>query len=630
MNEFTRSIKKVFAGAVISVKDFPATIVSAFGFLLVTIVRIQMDWNVQESYNLLLDSLQWSFAFGAIFSLMLITLAHSRFNRKKAFAFANIISILAIVVIFVTLFYFSRVNMDVTGSYSKIISSLAIARVSIGMLVSYLVFIVFSGLTYDKKDLNEKLEIFNIDFPRALFMNHKAFFIAIIYGLVILAGASGVAGAVQALLYQDMSEKVYMYIAAITGFMVFTMFVGYFPDLRIRKKSEQRVIAEKQPRFIEILFGYIMVPLMIALTVVLLLWAGKVVITSMDVPIGELSGIAAAYTIGGIWLHMMVSDHESKLTKFYRRFYPFGAIIILIFEANALVKQVNVSGLKLTEYWFILVWLIAAFGSILLIILKSKAYVMLVAITCILAILSVSPLLGYNVLPVRSQINRLEKLLMSENMLKDDVIIPAMEKPDIKVREEITDAVNYLAYSSDGKLPSWFEEDLGSENIFIKSFGFEKAWPNDKSIDQSPDYRGVSLYLPALTIDISGYDWAINIGPQYEKEQEPISLLGRQGSYKIYWNSNFGNEIPKIEIELNDEIIIQKDMKEFVDTLLDKYSANNMEMEPANWEDMTTILESDEIKALLIFRNIEVSIDSQSDNIYYGVDLESIYILEKN
>ena len=631
MSEFTRSVKKAFSGAMKSFNDFPVTILCGFGFLLVTMVRIQMDWATQQPYNFLFNCLHLSFAFGAVFSLMLTTFAHSRINTKKAFWIGNIISLVSVIFIFVILFFFSKVDISYNMSQYQQISPLAIARVLVGMFVSYLVFILLSGSTYDKKEIDvAKHDIFSINFPRALFMSHKAVFIALIYGIVIILGASGVAGAIQGLLYQNMSEKVYMYIGGITGFIVFTIFVGYFPDFRKGVEDPQRETAEAQPRFVEVLFAYIMVPLMIALTLVILLWTGKQVITGVDVSFEALTSIAAAYTIGGIWLHMMVSEHDAKLTKFYRHMYPVSALIILVFEASVLIKQLGESGLKFTEYWFILLWIGAVAAAILLIILKSKAYILIVAVTCILAITSVLPYVGYNALPVRAQINRLETLLISENMLQDGAIVPATEEPEHEVRAAITDSIDYLAYANDAKLPSWFDEKVTYDYTFKEVFGFNKTWPKDDGVEQPLEYKSISLYLPATSIDISDYNLAINVVDYYEKGQGPINLEGEQGTYKIIWNSYYDSRIPSIEIQLNDEAIIYEDMSKFIDNIINEYSYENMGTRPGNVEDMTMVLESKEVRVLLVVGGLDISMDLNNDSNYYMINLDAIYIYEKN
>lgn len=646
MNNFKRSIKQVFAGAVDALKTFPASIGCAFGFAIVTIIRIQLDWPQQEPFNFLFNCLHWSFALGAIFSLMLITGAQSRFNTGKTFLAANVIGVGAAGLTFLLLYLFAGTDPAVGARYETI-SALAVARVSMVMLVSYLVFVVLAGIRPEADSKIGGQEASKIDgeeasveadsvkgksdFAKAFFMSHKAFFIAAIYGLVIMAGASGVAGAVQVLLYHDMSSKVYLYISTLTGLLAFTLFVGYFPDFRKGEIDGHREVAEKQPRFIEILFGTILVPLVMALTLVLLIWAGKTILSGMAIPIERLSGIAAAYTIGGIWLHMMVTHHETGLAKFYKKYYPVAALVILVFEAWALINQLMKSGLKLTEYWFILVWVVAAAGAILLILLKDRAHTPIVVITCVLAILSVLPLVGYNVLPVNAQVNRLETLLVNENMLQDNQIVTPAAEPELAIRQAITDATEYIAFANDAKLPVWFSEDLGNDRTFRKTFGFDKVWPKEDITNPQPsDYVGISLYLPAGPVDISGYHWAVSVQQEFQKEQTYVTVEGEKGTYRIYWDTNTKDGIPILTVQLNDQVILEKNMNEYIDMISAKYPANNMEPMEGDVADMKLVLESPEISVLLVFRNLEFNLDPQNDVFYYNLNVEALYMNEKN
>ena len=63
-------------------------------------------------------------------------------------------------------------------------------RVLATIFVSLVAFVMIAGRRSDETD-----------FVRALFMAHKSYFIALLYGLVALAGASGIAGAVEGLIY---------------------------------------------------------------------------------------------------------------------------------------------------------------------------------------------------------------------------------------------------------------------------------------------------------------------------------------------------------------------------------------------------------------------------------------------
>lgn len=618
MNAFTHSVSQAFTGAAKAFSTFPVSIGSALCFAVVTIIRIQLEWPQQEPYNFLFNCLHWSFALGAIFSLAAITAAQSRYNTKNAFLLANVLGAAAVGVTFVALYFFGGQEPVIAGARYDMVSVIAVARVIAVMLISILAFIVLASYPPEKSD-----------FARSLFMTHKAFFISLFYGMVIMGGASGVAGAFQALLYNDMSYKVYMYIGTLTGFLVYTMFVGYFPDFRKGQEDPKRDVAQKQPRFIEILFVYILIPIVMAMTIVLLAWAMKTILAGMgESSFIRLSSIATSYAIVGIWLHIMVTQYESGLAKFYRRVYPIAALVILAFETWALVVQLGNSGLKTAEYSFSLLLILAAAAAILLLIYKSKAHLPIVAITCGLAIFAVLPVAGYYALPVRAQIDRLESILVSQEILKDGKLIPAAKEPDKDVRIDITDAVDFLAYAEDAKLPEWFDEDLVQNDVFEKKLGFVKTWP-DLEPAEPGGYMGTYLYLGPEPINIVGYDWAVNLQNTYGKGDGTVTIKGNRGSYKLYWVDTSKVGIPSLSIKLNDEVILDQDMNEYIDRIALKYPPGQNEPREASLEDMSMNIETEELSILIVLNNAEINVDPQNDVINYWIGLNAIYLKEK-
>jgi predicted neutral ceramidase superfamily lipid hydrolase len=184
MNSFTRSISQISKGAVKAFQTFPAALACAVAFAIVTMIRIQLDWPQQEAYNLLFNCLHWAFALGAVFSLAAITAAQSRFNTAKAFLTANLLGAAAAVVTFLLLYLFGGTDQVQTASRVVSASGLSASRVGVAILVSFIAFIILAG--YPKAQS---------DFARSFFMTQKALLIALIYGGVIMAGTSGVAGA---------------------------------------------------------------------------------------------------------------------------------------------------------------------------------------------------------------------------------------------------------------------------------------------------------------------------------------------------------------------------------------------------------------------------------------------------
>lgn len=622
MNAFTRSVSKVFKGAFGAFQAYPASIASAVGFAIVTIVRIHLDWPEQETYNFLFNCLHLSFAVGAIFSLMTITAARSKYNTAKSFLAANVLGAAAVVVTFLLLYFFGGSEPDRFANMIVRVSSLSAARVTVVMFISIMGFIVLASQPKEQSD-----------FSRALLMTHKAFFIAAIYGAVMMSGTSSVAGAIQALLYRQMSYKVYQYLGTLVGFLTFTIFVGYFPDFRKGVVDEHRETLQKQPRFIEVLFEFIMIPIALALTVVLLLWTGKTLMAGQGASFIQLSGIATGYAVGGTWLHIMVTHNTSSLAKFYRKVYPFAALLILAFEAWALVVQLGRFGMKTAEYAFLLVWIVAVAAAVLLILRREKAHVIIVALICGAAVLSVLPLTGYHSVPVKAQLGRLEGLLVSENLLQGYQLVPAATEPERPVREAITDAVTYLAYVEGAKLPVWFDDKLAQPAQFKSKLGFEQIWPEPEEIygEYPQEVMNVALMLENGAFEIEDYRWAIRLQNNEGKFGGASTTVveGERGTYEIDWIVDEMSGMPTLEIRLNDQVILEESMRGYFDRISETYNLGQRNYNEATFEEMSYKLETDEVEVLLVFGNIDFSVNVKEDAMRYWINLDVMYMREK-
>ena len=619
MNQFTKSILKVLQSATNAFKTYPASLFCALMFAIVTIIRIALDWPQQEPYNFLFNCLHWSFALGAIFSLAAITAAQSLYNTRKTFLAANFIGVVLTAFTFVVLYYFGGIMPKDTSSIYSVISNIYEARVSIAILISLLVFMVLAG--YPKE---------HSSFADSFFMTHKAFFIALLYGLVIMGGTTGVASAFQTLIYRDMSTKVYMYLGTISGFLAYAIFTGYFPDFRKGQIDEHREVAQKQPRFIEILFGYILTPIMLALTLVLLIWAGKTVLAGMNAPFMMLTEIAVSYAIGGTWLYVMTSNHHFGLVNFYRKIYPIAALIILAFEAWAIVIQFSKWGLQTSVYSFIIIWIGATAASILLLLMKEKAYHKIVAVICLLAVVWVLPYLGFHALPVTVQTNRLEQMLINNKILVNGKIAPAEQQPTKDIQEKVTDLVNFLANTQNPKLPVWFDKNLNDGLVFRNKLGFEKAWPEpEKFPGGNNNYMESYVIAPSNPVNITGYQWAINLLPENIKENNNPIVVGKNGTYSIHWLMESNNGIPVLKIYKNDKIIVEKNLREYIDTLSRKYPPSNTYMpKTASFDEMLLKFETTELRIMIVFNSFNINVDPQNDRINYNLNPGTLYLSE--
>jgi hypothetical protein len=612
MNAFTRAVSQIFSGAAKAFRAFPAVIGCALLFAVVAMVRIQLDWPEQEAWDFLLSSLHWSLALGALSALAAVTAAYSRSDRPGTLLAANLLGLAAAVVAFLLLFFLSGDQTD----RALTLTALSRARVGVAILVSFLAFLILAGYPRERSD-----------FARSFFMTHKAFFIALLYGLVLLGGLSGVAGAIQTLLYHDMSSKVYQYIMTVSGFIAFTIFVGYFPDFRKGMDDERWEIAQKQPRFIEVLFGYILVPIMLALTAVLLIWAIKTVVTGSWPDFSQLFGIAVAYAGGGVWLHMMVTHHDSNLTGFYRRVFPVATLVILAFEAWALMIQLGDFGMKITEYYFILIWIAAAAASVLLLLRRAWAHAAIVVLVCALSVFSVLPSVGYQALPVNAQVNRLETLLTDGGMLEGDTLVPARTEPALEVRQSITDAVNFLAYAEDARLPAWFDKELSDGSVFQEKLGFSQTWPGYPG--DGGGYLETYLTLPNGAVDIGGYRWSVVLSDFSGKGSDSsVTLEGEKGEYRINWVTSDTDGIPTLKIERSGSVVLEQDLRSFLEQIAVKFPPGQGSSYQPDLEDMSLELETPEVTVLLVFSNISISVDTRQDTTSYWLGLDTLFLSE--
>ena len=611
MYNIRNGIKNIFEGALKSFYRFPASIFSAIIISIISIIRISMDWELQQSYSFLFDSVQLSFLLGAILSMAIVVYLEVKLNRdRKSFVIGNILGILISLISFLLLYYLSPVTSE---DGLKYISNMGNARIFVSIFISSIAFIYFISKS-------EKIDSFSDSF----FIVHRAYIVSLLYGIVIMIGVSGVLSAFQALVYRGMSFKIYQYIGVLIGFLTYTVFLGYFPNFVSGKEIEEIENIKEQPRFIFVLFGFILVPIMIALTMVLLIWSFRVLFSQIEVSFNQLSSIASSYIIFGIWLHIMLESHNTKIANFYKKAYPFTAILVLGFQFWALIGQIGKFGIKTAEYSFMMIWIFGAISVVLLLFYefrKNNGYRKIAILAGIISIIWVSPILGYEDLTFNSQIKRLENLLVKEEILINGQIISIARDIDKLKKAEITDAVDFIADSDKKNIPNWFNREFKEEDKFKDTFGFEKTYG---IYEDSNEYTGQNFRLSTDVIDISDYSLTLNLDLNMIME-EGIKFQWENNNYEII-HSQTELGIPKITVKLERDVIIEQDLEEYLVELSSKSRGSEYGFQELPFEDMNLILEDENIFMILVFENIDIYEDRVEESKNYYVNLQGIYI----
>lgn len=614
-----KRIKEGLKSTLGAIKSYPISIMSALGFTAVTLIRIYMEWPVQEVYNFLFNCLHLTFGFGATFGLMIIALERLIYKDKKEFEIVNYATLFLGMSIFWLLYNYGGIERTIGNTTLQYVSQLAQSRMLALFAISGI------GFVYALKKSDEQSI-----FCESLFMVQKAFIIAMFYGLIVMMGTSAVAGAIQALLFDDMSEKVFMVLAALSGLFSFMIFVGYFPSTQYDHYEGKREFLERQATFIIRLFDLILIPILVAMTIVLLIWAMKIIVTGEWPVFAELSGIITSYVISGLWLHFMVTKHEAVTALFYKKIFPICGVVILMLGFLAWAKQLNESALKADTYVFILIWAVSMIALVMLHIKKGSAHPTIAIIISLSIFGSVFPIVGYHVMPVRSQLNRLEQLLISEDMFDGEQIIPADDHVSLEFKEDITDAVLFIVNEEEAKLPKWVDGRLSDRSFFESTMGFEWALAKEVYYNAS---RAFSLYLELSdeVLDISTYDFAISLSSRVH-QQAPLRLIevtGKKGQYELEWRIDQHTGIPNLRILESKRVLVENDFSDFLETLEKTYQPGHEKERIESILDMSLSTENERLAILLVFKHINITVDVENDKITYYFEVDKLYIREK-
>lgn len=618
-NQFSKGIEKSVKGALQAASRFYMSSFSAFLFMLLMMVQI----NTREVRDGLMDSLEWSLLFMTVFGLAAVVFVRTRKNTTKNIHIANGLTAISGVVLFIILFVtLTKKLQDPSYPYSTF-DRITQNRLSILLIVTFIAFLVFAA----KPSFDRYVS-------RTLFMTQKAIIISGLYGLVLLIGTFIVVGAIQGLLFADLEFTTYQYLGSIIGFITFMLFLGNLPDFSLGEEDEKRKEVEKQPRFIRGLFTYILVPITLALTGVLLLWIVRVVFEGIGENFTRLSAISATYAAIGIWLHMMVREYENALAKFYIKVYPIATVIILAFEVWAIISQLLKYGVQTDEYYFIIVWIVSVAMMVLLLLNVQKSYTILLLLMMGSLVLIALPVVGYEALPAHLQTKRLEKLLNKEQMFDGEKITASSETLPRKVREQITSSAIFLSHQSEQYKPKWLTVSAYDNPGFTEVMGFAPVYPNqDDTPTPKPEKENKVMDLRSKdeALSIQDYNWRIPFIYNNQLDNYLGIFDGKKGTYQIVWDQEKSDTPPTLKITRDNQLVFEESLAAYTEALLTKYPPileSKNDYQGTAVSDLSFPIETDEIKGILLFNTITVTIHPDNDQTDYWYDVAELYISE--
>jgi hypothetical protein len=374
-------------------------------------------------------------------------------------------------------------------------------------------------------------------FNKSMFLR---FLLGALYSAALYGGLSLALLGVQFLLEVEMHEKIWIDLLLIIALPFNTIFfLGGVPK-DVLSLEDDLSFPNGLKKFVQ----YVLMPLVVIYLGILYVYSVKITFLT-ELPKGFVTYLILAFAIAGMLALLLVSplqtDEKTQWVKWYTKVYYWALwpLVILLFVAIST---------RLLEYGWtenrliifgLAVWLLGITTYFTL--FKGRNIIMIpLSLFVLVAVLLAGPLSAENV-ALRSQRNRLESLLLSQNWIDEEGAL----EPD-KIRNSQQDSVKYELYQS----ISFLAEHFGNR-------GIEGFLPVDSSLaplndeNEAYDFKNrleeelnLPSYNPSGSDRVESTQSAVVRATYTRDNLSEIPLLGASRAYRLdqyskkYWMDN--------------------------------------------------------------------------------------------
>ena len=552
-----------------SIKRFPVTIAFSTAFVVIMIITSEIRSSSAHSLIENLNRVSMILALGVPLSLCI----KLYFEKKNNYKLSHIISAFIGEGLILILYYFFLLK-DL-----KMVSTTRYAGVTLALYIAFLF------IPYFKDKENFELYVIKV-FGR--------FFITIIYSAVLYGGLAAILATIDKLLGVKVSSNSYYYtFLIVAGIFAPTYFLGGLPTIK------DSFTKENYPNIFRVLVFYIVMPLISIYTLILYIYFAKIIILKQW-PVGLVSHLVLWYAVISASVLFFISPiyKENSFAKKFMKFFPKLILPLIMLMFFSIGIRVNAYGITENRY-YVIVLSLWVFGVMIYFSFAKKFKNIFLPIT-LSAIMIISvlggPLSSYSV-SKSSQNRRLEKMLLSNNMLQNKKIVKASSISE-KDKNEISSIISYFNSNHSLKDIKYLPGDFKIEDM-EKTFGFQYSKP----YSSPQNYFHFNTMQMGDPIEISGYNYMFDSRYRYD-EKEPTSSFNMRYDY----NSNI------LKIYQNKDVLYTKDMNEFSKKLIDKYGLRDKD-EAINPNEMCFEDENSKVKVKIQIINVSGTKDSSTGNI---------------
>jgi hypothetical protein len=580
--KLTNALKNIMVVLYRSLKRFPITILlsTAVAVMLIVISELQPIHNMSQLETL--NRITLTIALGIPLSLCI----KAFFERKESGKVSELVGLYiagGLVLLLYYFFFLDEFNM------------VSITRYTAVNLALYLGFLFIPYLP--KK---EQFEMYIIKVG-------TGFFTTVIYSAVLYLGLAAILLTINQLLGVHIAGKVYFY----TGlFVAFVFAPSYFlADIPLKG---QQLEQENYSKLLKVLLLYIVMPLLTAYTTILYIYFIKIIVIRQW-PVGLVSHLVLWYSVIVTIVLFLITPikNENKWANKFTVWMPKIILPILIMMFISMGIRINAYGVTENRYYVVILGLWVLGVMLYFSFIKKRKNIVIPVTLALIALVSVfGPLSSYSISTL-SQNNRLQAILIKNNMLKDGKIQTASEEISKEDKREISRKLDYFNENHSLKEVKHLPKDFKMGDM-ESVFGFSYETPG---YDSPQDYFYLMRDQSEGTVEIQEYDYLFDTRVLYDEKIVSNNI-----------DANFDHSSSVLEVNYQGNLLYQKDLKPFTKELFDKYKSTGGE-NTVSPEEMTLVDENEKIKVKFVFLNIAGHSDSSTGDI--ELEKAEFYVLVK-
>lgn len=558
--KITPAVKHIITVLSTSLKRFPLTILfsTAVAVMLSIINELQplTDTNLAETLN----KVTMILALGIPLSLCL-KLFWERKDNGKLSALIGLYSAGCFVLL---LYYFFLLNTLDMVSITRYIG------------VSLALYLGFFFIPYLPK--REQFEMYVIKLG-------TGFCITVIYSAVLYLGLAAILFTIDQLLGIQIAGKAYFYVGL---FVAFIFAPSYF--LADIPQKDEQLEQKDYLKILRVLLLYIVMPLLTAYTAILYIYFFKIIVVS-EWPVGLVSHLVLWYAVIVTLVLFLITPikNENKWANRFSVWMPRIILPILVMMFISMGIRINAYGVTENRYYVVVLALWVSAMMLYFSFIKKRINIIIPVTLALIALISVfGPLSSYSV-STHSQNNRLQAILIKNDMLQEGKIKTAPADISRDDKYEISRKLDYFSQNHTLQEIKCLPQNFKMEDM-EKIFGFPYT-PYEPPFTDSHEFFYLKNSQYEGAVEIQGYDYLLDSRLLHERSAESTGST---------IEADYDYQSSVVRVYRQDTLLYKKNLNPFVRELFDKHQPTADEKSIPS-EEMTLVEENEQVKVKFIF-----------------------------